>query len=125
MKLVKYKVGKKNSVFFFLYRDKNDENSLSGFYFFVIKKKEDLHNLENFVVDKNSKIFIIENNNNIKVESFDKDKILDILTRDSAPNHSRDKYPNYTKNFIAFEMIDDLDDPTSQLLPFILHSRVS
>jgi hypothetical protein len=51
LKLVKYKVGKKNSVFFFLYRDKNDENSLSGFYFFVIKKKEDLHNLENFVVD--------------------------------------------------------------------------
>ena len=71
MRLVKYKVGKKNAVFFFLYRDK----TLSGFYFFVIKKIEDLYNLENFVVDLKSKIFIIENNNNIKVESFDKEKI--------------------------------------------------
>ena len=124
MRLVKYKVGKRNAVFFFLYRDKKDQ-SLSGFYFFVIKKKKYLKNLENFVVDYKSKILVIENDNIIKIESFDKDNIKVILSSDSAPKSSREKYPNYTKNFMAFEMIDDLDDPTGQLLPFILHSRVS
>jgi hypothetical protein len=68
------------------------------------------------LIEKGRNIYVPINLNKIAHTTYDESSILKF--------HGFDKYINFTRNEIQFEIFRDLGDPANKYFPFVFHHQV-